>query len=62
MWTDILRANRKEVLAALDHYLERLGRLREAIGSGDDAGVKACFMRAKEARDRFVSGNGGGGE
>lgn len=60
MWTDIIRANRKEVLAALDHYLERLMRLREAIGTGDDAGVKARFTHAKQARDRFASGGGGG--
>lgn len=59
MWTDIVRANRPAVLAALDRYLGRLTHLREAIGGGDDTEMKACFERAKAARDRFVAGQGG---
>jgi prephenate dehydrogenase len=55
MWVDIVRANRTEVLAALDRYLARLTRTREAIDASNYDALQTSFARAKAARDRFTA-------
>lgn len=59
MWTDIVQANRDELLAVLDQYTQGVATLRRAIETDDRAAVHACFERAKAARDRFAPGQAG---
>ena len=56
MWRDICLANREAIVSVLDHYLDDLHRLREAIHDGDAAWLQEVFGRAKAARDRRYSG------
>ena len=53
MWRDIAVANREALLDAIDLFSGHLGKLREAVESGDADGMHATFTRAKEARDAF---------
>jgi prephenate dehydrogenase len=50
LWSDILVANRGQVAAAIDAFIERLERLRAEIVRMDAAGVEAVFAAAKSAR------------
>jgi prephenate dehydrogenase len=55
LWLPILGGNRAAVLAALDHYLGRLGGLRTAIAAGDDATLRDLLAHASAARRRLVT-------
>jgi prephenate dehydrogenase len=50
MWHDIVRANKTNVVAAIDQYLAALTELRTAIASDDAAKVLDVFSRARSAR------------
>ena len=54
MWRDICLANRGAVVAALEHYLQDLNGLVEAIRDGDGDRLESVFRHAKGTRDRFV--------
>ena len=55
MWRDIFVANREAVLASLDDFEAGLGRLRQAIESGDGDAMLSTFDRARHARHYFES-------
>ncbi|RLQ22693.1 prephenate dehydrogenase/arogenate dehydrogenase family protein [Seongchinamella sediminis] len=55
MWRDIAIANKTALLDAIDLFSEHLGRLREAVATGDADGMHATFTRAKAARDEFAT-------
>jgi prephenate dehydrogenase len=50
LWSEILSANREEVVRAIDHYVEGLGRLRQAVDGGSVVEVERIFDDAKAAR------------
>jgi prephenate dehydrogenase len=51
LWKQIFTANRANVLAALEKYLERLTTLVEAIRQGDDKTLEELLTAAKRNRD-----------
>ena len=55
LWSSILLANRDRIAEAIDLYVDRLHRLRDAVveGRGDD--VRTTFARAKDARLRLAA-------
>jgi len=55
MWRDIAIANRAALLEAIDLFSAHLGQLREAVATGDSAGMLETFTRAKSARDEFAA-------
>jgi len=50
LWSEILSANREEVVRAIDHYVDGLARLRQAVDGGSVAEVERIFDDAKAAR------------
>ena len=54
MWRDIMLANKKSVLDAIDLFSSNLGRLRAAIEEENATEITGVFTRAKFARDRFT--------
>jgi prephenate dehydrogenase len=50
LWSDILVANRQQVAAAIDVFVERLQTIRAAIVAEDAAGVRSLLEQAKAAR------------
>jgi prephenate dehydrogenase len=50
LWSDILLANREQVMAAIDLYVARLLELRDLVGAESRADVEAAFALAKRAR------------
>lgn len=50
LWSEILVANREEVAAAIDLFVQRLEALRDRIADGDADGVESTFETAKRAR------------
>lgn len=54
LWLGILTGNREAVLEALDAFAARLDVLRTALGSGQDAELRAVLSRASAARRRLV--------
>jgi prephenate dehydrogenase len=55
LWSEILLANREAIVAAIDLYAARLGRLRDEIAEARGADVEATFGRAKSARLRLAT-------
>lgn len=55
MWHDIMRANREEVVKAIDLFQKNLAQLKTAIATEDSDFLLNTFTRAKHARDHFVS-------
>ena len=53
MWHDIVLANREALLDRLDQVTDRIAALRSQIAAGDGESIKACFTRAKTARETF---------
>lgn len=53
LWSDILLANREAIADAIDLYIDRLGRLREAIARQHGEEVEGIFADAKRARLRL---------
>ncbi len=58
MWRDVALANRRELLAALDGFAERLRGLRGALERGDGERLHELFRRAKAARDELMPAGG----
>jgi prephenate dehydrogenase len=56
MWRDICLYNREALLGAMDNYQNDLAELRLAIEASDATALQSIFLRAKTARDQFVSG------
>lgn len=54
MWRDIMLANKKSVLEAIDLFSSNLARLRTAVANEDATSITGVFTRAKAARDRFT--------
>ena len=50
LWSDILVANREQVAAAIDLFVQRLNVLRGLIAAGDAPAVESTFDAAKQAR------------
>lgn len=55
MWHDIMRANKKGVLHALDLFIENLTRLKTSIEQEDSEYMLEVFKRAKTVRDEFTA-------
>jgi prephenate dehydrogenase len=55
LWSEILSANREEVGAAIDLYIDRLVSLREEIAGDAAASVERTFAEAKAARLRLAA-------
>lgn len=53
MWRDIMLANDKAVIKAIDLFIANVTRLRQAIETGDAQTLLDTFLRAKAARDHF---------
>ena len=66
MWADIFIANEQAMVAVLDHYMSRLGDLRDLISAKDRAPLVNIFSNSNEVRTQFVkryfSGTNTGGE
>lgn len=56
MWRDIALNNRGALLAELDGYLAKAKQLRELLADSDEAGLFALMLRARDARERWLSG------
>jgi prephenate dehydrogenase len=56
MWLDILTSNRDAVLAALDAYVEALGRARDLVAAGDRTALEQLLARARAARRNLPVG------
>jgi len=56
MWRDIALNNRPALLAELDAYLGKAKELRDLLAVADDAGLFALMLRARDARERWLSG------
>lgn len=54
MWRDIMLANDKAVVSAIDLFSANLARMKQAILSGDGQALTGIFTRAKAARDHFT--------
>jgi prephenate dehydrogenase len=54
MWTDIVAANETALLPVLERFIADLEQLRTAIADDDRNAIRACFDRAKAARDTFT--------
>lgn len=50
LWSEILVANRDQVVSSIELYTARLLSLRDAIARGDASAVEDLFDRAKQAR------------
>jgi len=55
MWRDICVANRSELTALLDDYVEELEIARSAIENADAAALTEIFERARAARARWLA-------
>ena len=53
MWRDIMLANDKAVVKAIDLFIANVTRMRHAIETGDGECLLDTFQRAKGARDHF---------
>ena len=57
LWAAIFRANRDEVLAAVDRFVGRMGLFRTLLEAGDGAGLVRWLAEAKQVRDALGTGN-----
>lgn len=55
MWTDIVAANETALLPVLERFIGDLQKLRTAIAEDDREAIRACFDRAKAAREKNVT-------
>jgi len=55
LWRQIFSANRANVLAALDKFMERLAAIAGAIRQGDDKALEDMLAAAKRNRDALGS-------
>lgn len=56
MWRDICIANRDHLLAELRHYARTLSSMERLLEASDAAGLEKRFDEAREARNRWLSG------
>jgi prephenate dehydrogenase len=56
MWRDICVANRDALLAELRGYMQELEAVRTMLAAADAAGLEALFAGARDARNRWLSG------
>ncbi len=61
LWAPIFLENRRAVLDALDVLGASLGEFREALGTGDEAALRAWWDAARRNRRAFEAQNGPGG-
>ena len=54
MWRDIFKANRSEVIKALDRFLEEISLLRQLVLNGDSDAMEKVFRRARKARNDYL--------
>ncbi len=54
MWRDIAMMNQESILEMIDLFAGQMGRLRELVAAGDDAGLEEFFARSKELRDAIL--------
>ena len=54
MWRDIFKANRSEVVKALDRFLEEISSLRQLVSNGDSDAMEKVFKRARKARNDYL--------
>jgi prephenate dehydrogenase len=54
LWWDILRANREELLSAIDDFDALLGALKQAIFAGDEAGARNIWERGSDAQELIM--------
>ena len=62
MWGGIYRANADALTAAIDDLVARLGRFRDQLAGGDDAGIRDWNDAAREDRRRLLEADLAGGE
>ncbi|HEY7477169.1 MAG TPA: prephenate dehydrogenase/arogenate dehydrogenase family protein [Actinomycetota bacterium] len=55
LWSDILVANREQIVEAIDLYVERLGALRDDVVGERGGEVERTFEEAKRARLRLAT-------
>ena len=55
LWSEILLANRDQIVAAIDLFVGRLVTLREQIAGSEGAEVERTFETAKQARLRLAA-------
>ena len=53
MWRDIALANRKNLLIALDSFVDHLGEFRRVLRRGDEAAISRFLEQAKQRRDKW---------
>ena len=53
MWRDIVLANRKNLLNALDSFVQGLGNFKRVLKRGDEAAISRFFEQAKHRRDQW---------
>ena len=54
MWRDIALANRKNLLRAIDSFIDGLGGFKRALKNGDAEAVSRFFEQAKAQRDKWA--------
>jgi prephenate dehydrogenase len=53
MWRDIALANRRNLTASVDAFIEKLQGLRNVLTRGDAEALQRFFFRAKQRRDHW---------
>jgi prephenate dehydrogenase len=56
MWRDIEIANGKNVIEALDHFIEQLKSVRTLVAKGDQKRIEQFLSQAKQRRDMWRDG------
>ncbi len=54
MWSDIARANRKNLSRVLGVFIEDLEEFRLALDNGDEGAIREFFEKAKQRRDQWT--------
>jgi prephenate dehydrogenase len=53
MWRDIALANRRNLLGALDSFVQGLATFRRVLERGNEAAISRFFEQAKQRRDKW---------
>lgn len=59
MWRDICIANRDALCELVEGYRRELAEVLNLLDRADAAALEALFVRARDARDAWLRGNGG---
>lgn len=54
VWRGVFATNREAIVQSIDAYQLELARLRQFIASGDDDGLRAALVQAKQTRDEWI--------